>query len=118
MQDDRSSNDDARRPFKLQFSLRSLLIATAVLAADLGIVGQAGPAVVLGLVGALTTLTLGIGGMILSEAISRADRSGDGRGRVGGFGRIVIGYCAIWLFILGGVGIIAMNLLAAFPWLL
>src|SRR5690349_4622489 len=74
MEKDRSTNREAHRPLKLlHFSLRSLFIATAVVAADLAIVAEAGPPAVLGLVAALTVLALGIGGMLISEVLSKAD---------------------------------------------
>jgi hypothetical protein len=113
MQNDRLTNDSAQKPLKLQFSLRSLLIATAIVAADLAIVAQAGPTAVLGLMASLTSLALGVGGMLIVEAVDRARPTN--RSQRPHLWQLIVASCSVWLFMMGALGVIALNVLAVFP---
>jgi hypothetical protein len=107
-----------------QFRLRTLLIVTAIIAADSGILAHVGSAnVVLWLGVALASLSAGIGGILLTEAARsrRADAirtSVRPRGtlldRITSIGTMLMGACSVWWFMVGAVLLISLNLLAMF----
>ncbi len=92
-----------------------MLIATAVIAVDLAIVARAGPAAVLGLIAALTSLTLGIGGMLIAAVIERRSRL-DGQPRRGPrISLLMMGTCSVWLFMLSALAVIGLTVIATIP---
>jgi hypothetical protein len=115
MIDEQPTNGEAPKPLRLQFSLRSLLIATAVIAVDLAIVARAGPAAVLGLIAALTSLTLGIGGMLIAAVIERRSRLDDQPRRGPRISLLMMGTCSIWLFMLSALAVIGLTVIATIP---
>ena len=103
-----------QEPTRFQFSVRTVMIATAIVAVDSAFIAHAGSVAMIWLVIALAALSLGAGGTILCEAIfhSRHNSQDALFDQFVRAGAGMMGACSAMLLALGIVAMFSINLIA------
>jgi hypothetical protein len=101
------------QPIRFQFSVRTVMIATAIVAVDSALVARAGSVAMIWLVIALAALSLGTGGAVLCEAIfhSRHNSQSTLLDQFVRAGAGMMGACSAMLLVLGIVTMFWINLI-------